>query len=142
MSCPVSDPEVSAEVVGRLRGACLGLPEAFEEAAWVGTRWKVRANTFAHVLTVEGGWPEAYAKAFGLEHATEPVVVLTFRALGVERDALVGTGHPFHKPPWSPDVVGMVITEDTDWDEVAELLIESFCAVAPRKLVEKVERPS
>lgn len=138
----VSSPEVPTEVVDRLRAVCLALPDAFEEPAWVGTRWKVRANTFAHVLTVERGWPEAYARAFGLERTVEPVVVLTFRALGVDRDALVGGGHPFYKPPWSPEVVGMVITGDTDWEEVAELLTESFCAAAPKKLVEKVERPS
>ena len=33
----------------------MALPDAYEEEAWVGTRWRVRKRTFAHVLTVEGG---------------------------------------------------------------------------------------
>jgi hypothetical protein len=43
--------------VAELRAICLGLPEAREERAWVGTRWMVGKKTFAHVLTVEDGWP-------------------------------------------------------------------------------------
>jgi hypothetical protein len=55
--------DVPPEIVARLRAVCLGLPEAYEEQAWVGTRWRVRTRTFAHVLTVDAGWPPAYARA-------------------------------------------------------------------------------
>lgn len=47
--------EVPGEILARLREACLRLPEAYEEQAWVGTRWRVGKKTFAHVLVVEGG---------------------------------------------------------------------------------------
>ena len=36
----------------------------------------------------------------------------------------------------------MVLDDGTDWDEVAELLAESYCALAPKKLAELVPRPA
>jgi YjbR protein len=130
--------DVPADVVTRLRSACFKLPDAYEEQAWRGTRWMVRKRTFAHVLTVGTDHPAAYVRAVG---ATEPVVVMTFRAPGSELDALVGTGHPFFKAGWGFNVVGMVLTEDVDWDEVGELLTDSYCVLAPKKLVALVDRP-
>ena len=35
----------------------------------------------------------------------------------------------------------MVLEADTDWDEVRELLIESYCLLAPRKLIALIDRP-
>ncbi len=43
--------DVAPAILDRLRARCLALPEAYEEQAWVGTRWRVRGRTFAHVLT-------------------------------------------------------------------------------------------
>ncbi|MBJ8348761.1 MmcQ/YjbR family DNA-binding protein [Antrihabitans sp. YC2-6] len=131
--------EVPVEVVSRLRRLCLGLPEAYEENAWVGTRWRVRKHTFAHVLMVDGDWPPAYARAASAE---EPILVLTFRASGPELEALSAAGHPYFRPQWGPNVVGMVLDEDVDWDEVGELLTESYCVLAPKMLVERVKRPT
>jgi hypothetical protein len=50
---------VPDKVLSRLRSVCLGLPEAHEETAWVGVRWRIRTNTFAHVLVINAGWPPA-----------------------------------------------------------------------------------
>lgn len=137
MSGP-DDGEVPVGIVERLRAVCLALPEAFEEPAWVGTRWRIRTRTFAHVLRVEPGQSAAHARAVA---ATEPVVVVTFRSAGAELDALRHAGHPFFYAGWGRDVVGMVLDADTDWDEVGELLTESYCVLAPKKLVARVERP-
>ncbi len=130
-------PDVPAETVAALRTVCLGLPDAYEEQAWVGTRWRIRTQTFAHVLVIDSGWPPAYARAAGSDG---PVTVLTFRSSGAELDALANAGHPFFKPVWFPDIVGMVLEDDVDWDEVAELVTESYCALAPRRLAELVHR--
>ncbi len=65
----------------------------------------------------------------------EPRTVLTFRATGDELLALTHAGLPFYKPPWSPTIVGMVLDDDTDWTEVAELVTESYRSCAPQKLV-------
>ena len=50
--------------------------------------------------------------------------------------------HPFFRPGWGTNVVGMVLEDDVDWSEVAELLVESYCVLAPKKLVALVDRPS
>jgi hypothetical protein len=51
-------------------------------------------------------------------------------------------GPPFFAPRWRGDEVGMVLDDDVDWDEVAELVTESYCILAPKKLVEMVDRPT
>jgi hypothetical protein len=35
----------------------------------------------------------------------------------------------------------MVLGTDVNWDEATELVIESYCVVAPMNLVEQIERP-
>jgi hypothetical protein len=127
-----------AEVLARLREVCLALPEACEEPAWTGTRWRIRMRTFAHVLVIEAGWPPAYARATGTRG---PATVLMFRSSGPELDVLRACGDPFFAPVWRVDEVGMVIDERTDWHEVGELLMESYCLQAPKSLSRLVERP-
>jgi hypothetical protein len=131
--------EVPSEIVAAVRSVCLGLPEAYEEPAWVGIRWRIRKRTFAHVLTVDSAHPPAYARAVGTDSL---VTVLMFRSSGPELDALRNAGHPFFAPRWRGDEVGMVIDADADWDEVAELLTDSYCLLAPKKLASLVDRPA
>jgi hypothetical protein len=135
----MGDLTVPAEIVAELRSVCLGLPETYEEQAWVGTRWRIRGRTFAHVLEIESGWPPAYARAAG---TNGPSWVLMFRAAGPELDVLRSTGRPFFAPKWRADEVGMILPEGVDWEEVAELLTESYCVVAPKRLSESVDRPT
>jgi len=121
--------DVPEDVEVRLRERCLALPDAYEEHAWVGTRWMVRKRTFAHVLGVAVG-------------DAEPIVVLSFRAAGDELEMLRHAGHPFFVLGWGRDAMGMVLGDDTDWDEVDELVKESFCVMAPKKLIAQVDRPT
>jgi hypothetical protein len=127
--------DVPPEIVDQLRKVCLGLPEAYEEQAWVGTRWRVRKRTFAHVVTIDAGYPPAYARA---ARHDGPVTVVTFRSSEEELDALTNAGPPFFRPDWAPNVVGMVLETGSDWNEVAELLTESYCVMAPARLVNAV----
>ncbi|WP_309110558.1 MmcQ/YjbR family DNA-binding protein [Saccharothrix sp.] len=122
--------EVPDEVLERLRAVCSALPEVVEERAWRGTRWRVGQRAFAHVLEVEEGRPKSYAEASGLDDGS----VLTFRAEGGELAALSNAPHPFFKPAWATNVVGVVLDADTDWEEVAELLVESYRVSAPKRL--------
>jgi hypothetical protein len=50
-------------------------------------------------------------------------------------------GAPFFNPPWFDGIVGLHLDDRTDWSEVAELVTESYCALAPKKLVALVDRP-
>lgn len=124
--------EVPASILDRLRAACLGLPDAYEEQAWTGTRWCVRKHNFAHVVSIDDGRPQSYARAAG---TSGPATVLTFRSSGPE---LASADYPFFKPIWFDDIVGIVIDAETDWDEIAELVTESYCLWAPRRLVAMV----
>jgi predicted DNA-binding protein (MmcQ/YjbR family) len=121
-----------------MRAICLALPDAYEEEAWTGTRWRVRKRTFAHVLAVEGPPTSAYLRASKADGLT---TLVTFRAQGEELEVLRSAGHPFFYAGWGRDVVGMILDHDTDWDEVAELMTESFCVMAPKKLIALVDRP-
>jgi hypothetical protein len=135
----MADVDVPAGIVARLRPVCLGFPEAYEERAWVGMRWRIRGRTFAHVLTIDSGWPPAYARA---ARTNGPDCVLTFRSSGPELDALRAMGDPYFAPPWRSDEVGMILRAGVDWSEVAELLTESYCLLAPKALAEEVDRPT
>ena len=132
------DPMPPAEeLVERVREIALALPETREEEAWRGTRWRVRQATVAHLITVLPDRPSSYSEATG---HPGPATVLTFRATGDELLALTHAGLPYFKPDWSPTVVGLVIDDDTDWDEVAELVTESYRFCAPQKLRHRLDR--
>ncbi len=128
--------DVPPETLVRLRRVCERLPEAYEEQAWVGTRWRIRARTFAHVVSIEAGWPPGYARA---ARSPGPVTVLTFQSAAPELDALRHAGHPFFTPPWRPNIVGLVLDAGVGWDEVAELVTESYRLLAPQKLVRRLD---
>jgi hypothetical protein len=66
---------------------------------------------------------------------------MTFRSSGPELEALRNASYPFFSPRWPPNIVGMVLDAGADWDEVAELITESYCVLAPKRLVELVDRP-
>ena len=113
--------DVPAEVVAAVRRVCLELPEVAENDAWAGVQWRIRNRIFAHVLTIE--------------FADGPVTVLTFRSSGPELDALRRAGHPYFRPAWGTDAVGMVLDADVSWEHVTGLVVESYCTLAPKKLV-------
>ena len=123
-------------MVARLGAISLALPEAYEEDAWTGVRWRIRSKTFAHVMVAQEGYESSYRDFTGI---TEPTTVLTFRSSGDELVALVHAGPPFYRPPWSPTIVGMVLDDATDWAEVAELVTESYRFCAPQQLVRQLD---
>jgi hypothetical protein len=125
-------PEVPSAIVAKLRLVCLDLPQACEEPAWVGIRWMVAKKNFAHVLMIDAGWPPAYAQA---AQCDGPLCVLTFRSSRPALDAPRFERHPFFRPVWFHNIVGMVIDEWVDWDEVGALVTTSYCTLAPKKWV-------
>ena len=117
-------PEVPQAFVRRIRAVLASLPECREDAAWVGVHWQVRGNTVAHV--------------FGGEDQLFRVVL---RAEPDEVIALQHLGDPYFRAGWGRNIVGLVIDEHTDWDELAELLTDSYCVQAPKELAARVPRP-
>jgi hypothetical protein len=125
-------PAVPAATLARLRRACLALPEVIEEAAWTGTRWRIRQHTFAHVLMIASGWPPAYCRVAGSDG---PACLLTFRSPWPALEVHAYRSDPFFRPGWWPDIVGMRLDPATDWAEVAGLVTASYRMLAPKKLV-------
>lgn len=133
------DADLDPALVARVAAICLALPEAHEQDAWIGVRWRIRQRTFAHLAHVDPSGGSVFGLAAWL---SRPADVITFRSAGEELEALVHSGLPFYKPDWSPHVVGMVIDEETDWAEVTELMTDSYCLMAPKKLARLVQPPS
>src|SRR3954469_21285953 len=94
--------EVPEAIVRRVRAACAHLPDAYEEEASAGVRWRIRGRTLAHLVTIVAA------------RGTRTVVV--FHAVPGEIDALVAHGHPFF-PGWGGGLVTMVLDDggSTDW---------------------------
>lgn len=119
--------QVPLEVESQLRAICMALPDALEQQAWNGRRWMIRNRNFAHVFTIDAG-------------TRPPVTMMQFRSNPPEFDALVHSGHPFFRAGWGHNVMGFVFDADTDWAEVAELVADSYCIMAPKKLAALVGR--
>lgn len=118
---------IEPETLEHLRRVCLRLPEAYEEPGRPGVGWRIRKRSFAHVVSLDG--PRGQ------------VTVMIFRAEGTELEMLRRAGHPFFRPRSGRDGVGIVLDGSTDWEEVEELITDSFCLVAPKKLAALVLRP-
>jgi hypothetical protein len=126
----VSGPvEVPEDIEGRIRTICLALPEVAVRVDYSLTRTRSTAQSF-----------DIRRKSFCLLVAMEsstgksrPLLVL--RADPDEREALLSIGHPFFLPRRAGrDRVGVWLTSDTGWDEIRELVTESYRILAPEKL--------
>ena len=127
VSAPVEVPE---DIEERIRTLCLALPEVTVRVDYSLTRTRSTAQSF-----------DIRRRSFCLLVAMEssagksrPLLVL--RADPDEREALLSTGHPFFVPRRAGhDLVGVLLTSDTDWDEIRELVTESYRVLAPKKLI-------
>jgi hypothetical protein len=68
-----------------------------------------------------------------------PVSRLVLRADPDDRAALVSIGHPYFAPRAGRDRLGVLLTDDTDWEEIRELVTESYRVLAPKKLIELLD---
>ena len=109
-------------MLDRLDAVAAELPQAYAERAWVGTRWRVGKATFAHVFGGEDG-------LFRITLRGDPEEVAAFEQLGP----------PYFRAGWGGNVIGLVLDDSTDWDEVGELVTISYCIQAPAKLARAVE---
>lgn len=116
-----SRPDVPAEWVERVDMVLRQFPKCEEDPAWTGVRWRVHGATVAHIF---GGHDQQFR--------------LTFRALPDEVVAFENMGEPYFVV--GGDAVGLVVDDATDWQEVAELLLDSYCIQAPRHLALQVDQ--
>jgi len=116
--------------VRRLRAACAGLPEVEERAGGEDGRhiaFIVRKRNFAY---------------FTDDHHGDGRLALTVRVVPGEQGALVASDQErYFVPPYlgPRGWVGLRLDVGTvDWDEARELLVESYCLCAPKRLAAAV----
>lgn len=118
-------PTVPTDWIQRLDDMLTVLPQCYQERAWTGTRWRVGNATVAHVF---GGEDQRFR--------------ITFRAELDEVMAFEHLGEPYFTVGRAGNAVGIRLDTATDWDELTELLTDSYCQQAPAHLAEQVMRPS
>jgi hypothetical protein len=47
---------------------------------------------------------------------------------------LLSAGHPFFASRAGRDRIGVLLTDDTDWEDIRELVTDSYRILAPKKL--------
>ena len=125
MSAPVEVPEDIAE---RVRALCLALPEVTVRIDYSRIRERSTAQSF-----------DIRRRSFCLlvaweDPAGQLVPLLVLRVGPQEREALLSIGHPFFPSRAGRDRVGVLLTDETDWTEIRELVTESYRILAPKKL--------
>ena len=120
--------EVPDDTVERVRTLCLALPEVTVRVDYSRTRARSTAHSF-----------DIRRRSFCLLVAREgptgqPIPLLVLRTDPDEREALLSIGRPFFAPRAGRDRLGVLLTEDTDWEEIRELVTESYRVLAPKKL--------
>jgi hypothetical protein len=125
----VSEPvEVPKDIAERVRAFCLALPEVTVRVDESGSPARSAAESF-----------DVRRRSFCLLVAVEDpsgrcVSLLVLRADEIEREALLAVGHPYFAPRGGGDRIGVLLTGETDWEEIGELVTESYRLLAPNKL--------
>jgi predicted DNA-binding protein (MmcQ/YjbR family) len=111
---------VSADPVDRLRAICLAFPEAVEAGGVGNPSFKVRERIFA------------------MQHGHEHRPSAWLKAQDGVQELLVGSNPArFFRPPYvgHHGWVGAWLDVEQDWDELADLIEESYRLTAPKRLV-------
>lgn len=111
----------------RLRRICLALPEATEKEAWGSPTYRVRDKMFA--MFVE-------------DHHGDGVTAVWLKAPAGIQEILVGAApERFFRPPYvgHKGWIGIHLNRQTDWQEVADHVRESYCMTAPKRLLASLD---
>ena len=120
--------EVPQDIVERVRTLCLALPEVTVRIDGWAQSFDIRRRSFCLLVAREG-------------LAGQALPLLVLRADPAEREALLSAGRPFFAPRAGRDRIGVLLTGDTDWDEIRELVTESYRVLAPKKLTALLDVP-
>lgn len=115
---------MSNDPLERLRRICLALPEATEQEAWGEPTFRVRKKIFA-----------MYAGA-GNHHGGGRAAVWLKAPLGVQEILVRSDPDTYFAPPYVGvnGWVGIVLHRVSD-DDLRDHVLESYCLIAPKKLV-------
>lgn len=111
---------MSDDALARLRAICLALPEAEERETWGAATFRVRDKIFA--LARGGG--------------DAPSAVCCKAPPGVQEMLLAADSTRFFSPPYvgHKGWIGAHLSASTDWDELEDLVVESYRMTAPKRV--------
>ena len=109
----------------KLRQICLDLPQAVEVEAWGDPTYRVRGKIFA---MEKGAGTEVWFKA----------------ATGMQRSLLESGPACYFVPPYvgHKGWVGARLDRDLDWEELGDLVEQSYRLIAPKTLVAALNSPT
>ncbi len=128
--------DIRPDWLAQVRQIALALPEAVEKETWGHPTFRVRDKIFAGIGAGEG---DIDMRPEGLTAIT----TMSMKAAPGEQESLLASGQPFFRPKYvgHRGWIGIIIDDDTDWAVVEELVIDSYCATAPKKLAKLLDRP-
>jgi predicted DNA-binding protein (MmcQ/YjbR family) len=120
---------VTAAPLDRLREICLAFPEATERETWGQATFRVRDKIFA--MAGEGSARGRQAVACKARPGLQPALV-------------EASPDRFFVPPYvgPKGWIGVYLGDETDWDELADLVEESFRMTAPKRVARAKDRSS
>ena len=105
----------------RVRRICLAFPESAEKETWEIPTFRVREKIFAMFTHDDNGRPGLWLKA----------------PPGVQETLVGAAPKRFFRPPYvgPKGWIGVHLAAPVDWDELAELVEESYRMTAPKRLL-------
>ena len=108
------------EAIEPLRQICLSFPEAVEKETWGHPTFRVNDKMFVMCST---------------DDTTGPT--MTLKAPAGEQELLLASSVRFFYPSYvgANGWIGIKLSNSTDWDEVRELVDDSYRLIAPKRLL-------
>ena len=121
----MDDGMTPGERFARVRAICLVLPEATERETWGQATFRVREKIFA------------------MGHDGETTAVTCKARPGVQEMLVSADPERFYVPPYTGHNgwIGVRLGVPVDWDELEDLIAESYRMTAPKKLSALIEAP-
>ena len=122
---------VAAVALKRMLAIVARLPDVERSDNPLGCYFIVRRKIFAQIATF-------------IDPQGKPATIVAMRPDSEERESLLAVGHPyFSRGPWDERLgrIAVMIDATTDWDEIAELVTDSYRLTAPKKLVAQLDAP-
>jgi predicted DNA-binding protein (MmcQ/YjbR family) len=118
--------EMASDPLDRLRAICLAFPEAAEKETWGQATFRVREKIFAMAGSSDGRQQVSCKAGAGLQAAL-----------------VEGDPRRFFVPPYvgPKGWIGVYLGDETDWDELADLIEESYRMTAPKRVAALLEHP-